>query len=70
MPKTELVELADSYAQFLLTRNTKGASRGAITSELRKLDDEIDTTIEYVKNRLAERLGSKQEADTGIGSSE
>ena len=62
MPKTELVELAESYTQFLATRNTKGASRGAITSGLRKLDDEIDVNIEYVKNRLAERLGSKQEA--------
>ncbi len=62
MEKSRLVSLAADFSSLLMNRNTTGASRGAITSALRKLDDEIDENIEHIKNRLAERLESKDEA--------
>ncbi len=60
--KQRLQEITDNYSTLLMNRTTTGASRGSITSSLRRLDDEMDINIEHVKNRLAERLKSKQEA--------
>jgi len=62
MSKERLQEIVTNYSSLLMNRNTTGASRGQLTSGLRKLDDEIDMNIEHIKNRLAERLGSKNEA--------
>ncbi len=62
MTKARLQTVANDYSTHLRNRNTTGASRGAITSELRSLDDEIDISLEFIKNRLAERLHSKSEA--------
>jgi len=62
MEKSRLQTLVSDYSTLSMNRNTVGASRGAITSALRKLDDEIDRSIEYVKNRLEERLGSLDDA--------
>jgi hypothetical protein len=62
MTKSQLQELATQYSSLLMNRNTTGASRGKITSGLRRLDDEIDLNIEHIKNRLQERLGSRNEA--------
>jgi len=62
MKKSRLEEISENYSSLLNNRVSTGASRGAISSELRKIDDEVDFNIEHVKNRLSERLGSKNEA--------
>jgi len=62
MSKERLQTLYNDYNALLTNRLTLGASRGAITSELKNLDKEIDENIEYPKNRLIEKLKSKQEA--------
>jgi len=62
MTKERLQTITDAFTEQLNSRNRTGASRGAISKELSKLDEEIDVSIEFVKNRLAERLHSKSEA--------
>ncbi len=60
--KQEVIQKQIMFEDLLFNRNTVGASRRTITGGLSKLDKEIDTKIEHVKNRLAEQLGSKAEA--------
>jgi hypothetical protein len=62
MPKSVLMKLHDDYNTLSASRNTKGASRKPISSDLRALDDEIDSSIEHPKNRLKERFRSPREA--------
>ncbi len=62
MTKERLQAITDAFTEQLNSRNRTGASRGAISKELTNLDDVIDESIEFVKNRLAERLHSKSEA--------
>jgi len=60
--KAQTTELAENFGSLVMSRNTTGASRGSITSALRKLDDEIDANIEHVKSKLADHLRSKSDA--------
>lgn len=60
--KAEITKTAEAYVSNLKNRKTSGASRGAVSSNLRALDDEIDEIIEHIKNRLYERLKSRKEA--------
>ena len=62
MSKMRLNEKYDYFVDLLYNRTTVGATRGSITGDLKILGKEIDVSIEYVKGRLAERLGSKKKA--------
>lgn len=60
--KTEVETMVLQYAESLRNRNTTGASRGSITSSLTAAHKEADKSIEHVKNKLFEIVGSKAEA--------
>jgi len=62
MSKLRLTEKFDYFTDLLYNRTTVGASRGNITGELKELHKEADISIEHVKNRLSEKLGSKRKA--------
>ncbi len=62
MKKTRLQTIYETYISLLQNRKTKGAKRGGVSGELSLLDSEMDVSIEFVKNRLAEHLRSKSAA--------
>lgn len=65
--KTEMETMVLQYADSLRNRNTVGASRGSITSSLTAAHKEADKSIEHVKNKLFEIVGSKAEATVRYG---
>jgi len=62
MQKSRMQQLYVDYRYLSFNRRSTGASRGSLTEQLNNIDDEIDEAIEFVKNRVAERMKSKSSA--------